>query len=678
MKTRRIAGAIAALVATTLVVSACGSPEVAPPDPTPDTTATQPGGDGGENGGAPAIEQHINIGWNQPFFSQNNLTAMGNATANAIVLYLTNQQLRYYDGDVLLQPRNDMGSYEISEDGLELTVSVNEGVVWSDGVPVDAADLILYWGAQNPRFNTVEGETVCDLVQCPLIQCEVDEDGDQIDEECDPTEQVDPDCDPTAQVDPECIPGVPTGAVFFSGVSAMIGQMSAFPALDADGRTVVFTFDEFQNSWPYLFGVPPIAAHVVARRALGIDDPTEAKAALIDAFRTNDTEALAAIASVWNNDFNFTSLPSEPELFLATGAFIIDQFAEGQYMTFVRNPYYATWADPAYIPTIDTITLTWQEDPMTQLIAVQNYQVDLTAPQATVDTLAFAQSLTNASYITAVGATWEHVDLVVNNYGPFDPAAWGGNEEAARMVRQAFLHSIPRDQIVSTLIDPVAPGSAVRNSFLWVPGSAGYQASVPQNGSAAFANVDTALAVDLIAQARELAPGGTFAEGDIPVRLLFGAGNVRRENQFQIITPSAAAAGFQMIDESSTDWGMRISTDTMNYDAALFGWQSTNTLLNNGRANYETEGQNNPYGWTNPRIDELWEQISNMVDDTSPEAVAAGVEIEQLVWDEAWTVPIFQFPEVVVHTNRVANVSQIPLSPTIFWNFWEWEIVATN
>jgi peptide/nickel transport system substrate-binding protein len=355
---------------------------------------------------------------------------------------------------------------------------------------------------------------------------------------------------------------------------------------------------------------------------------------------------------------------------------MIDELVDGQYMTLVRNPTYADWADPAFVPTIDTITIRWNEDPLAQIQALQNYDINLVAPQATVDTLQAVQALANSSYITAVGGTWEHVDLVVANGGPFDPAAWGGNEDAARLVRQAFLHSIPREQIINTLIDPIAPGSTVRNSFLWIPGGAAYNEAVTQNGSAAFANTDTALAADLIAQARELAPGGTFAEGDIPVRMIFAPANVRRQDQFQLITASAAQAGFQMVDASDPNWGTVVFENPEAYDAALFGWQSTNTMLNNARANYETEGQNNPFGWSNARIDELWEEISGMVDDDTPAARAAGVEMEQIIWSEAWTIPIFQFPEIVTHTNHVANGSTIPLSPTIFWNFWEWEIIA--
>ena len=42
--------------------------------------------------------------------------------------------------------------------------------------------------------------------------------------------------------------------------------------------------------------------------------------------------------------------------------------------------------------------------------------------------------------------------------------------------------------------------------------------------------------------------------------------------------------------------------------------------------------------------------------------------------DDAFGITIFQFPQPTAVSNRLANVSSIPLSPTYFWNFWEWTL----
>lgn len=143
MKIRRI-GAVGAIVATSaLVLSACASPD-----------------NEGEGGGDTGLEgTSVSVGWNQPFYSQNNLTSRGNAAANANILYLTTSVFNYYDGDLELQRNEDFGTYEVvSEDPFTVKYTVNEGVTWSDGAPVDAADVFLYWAAQNDQWDNVAPE----------------------------------------------------------------------------------------------------------------------------------------------------------------------------------------------------------------------------------------------------------------------------------------------------------------------------------------------------------------------------------------------------------------------------------------------------------------------------------------------------------------------------------------
>ena len=62
--------------------------------------------------------------------------------------------------------------------------------------------------------------------------------------------------------------------------------------------------------------------------------------------------------------------------------------------------------------------------------------------------------------------------MAQNNNGPFDPAAYGGDAKKAPLVRQAFLQTIPRQKIIDTIIKPLNPDAAIRNSYNVVPGYA--------------------------------------------------------------------------------------------------------------------------------------------------------------------------------------------------------------
>ena len=90
----------------------------------------------------------VSVAWNQPVYSFNSNTTSGNNTTNANLLYLTQQSFNYYDDDFKLVKNDKFGTYEkVSDDPLTIKYTINEGVTWSDGVAVDAADLLLNWVA---------------------------------------------------------------------------------------------------------------------------------------------------------------------------------------------------------------------------------------------------------------------------------------------------------------------------------------------------------------------------------------------------------------------------------------------------------------------------------------------------------------------------------------------------
>jgi peptide/nickel transport system substrate-binding protein len=605
LKIRRTSAVLAVAAAGALVLTACSSP--ATETEIDETTS-------------------VNVSWNQPMFSTNNLTSNGNATANANVIYLMTSFFNYYDGDLNLAKNEDFGTYEVvSEDPLTVKYTINEGVQWSDGQPVDAADMILWWGAQNDMFDTATGDQV--------------ESGD--------------DGSVTA----------PEGTVYFDSSSPAMNLITDFPEISDDNRSVTFTYTEPRSDWEVSMSQPsPIAAHALGEIALGIDDPAEAKQAVIDAFKNDDVAALGPISETWNNGFNFTSLPDDERLYLSYGAYVITDFVENQYITLERNEDY-TWGPE---PKVDSITIRYTEDPLAAVTALQNGEVDLIAPQSSVDVLATLEGIDGVTYTTGDEGTYEHVDLTFNNGGPFDPATYGGDAEKALKVRQAFLKTIPRQEIIEKLIQPLKEDATTRDSFTVVPGSPTYDEVVAANDSAQWADVDIAGAQALLAEAGVTTP--------VDVRFLYGKSNVRRANEYQLIAASAAQAGFNVIDGGDDKWSSLLGGGT--YDASLFGWQSTNTFALNSEANYITDGVNNFGGYSNPAIDDLYSQMSTNTDPATETELT--IAIEKQLNADAFGVNVFQFPGVVAHRDVLQGVSTISLSPTIFWNYWDWEISADD
>ena len=138
---KRYLGLAASVAAGALVLSACTPPGS--------------GGDGGgEGGGGEGGDSLLNVGWNEPFRSMNTMTANGNAVANSIVTYMMNDNFGYYDDNLEVQ-EGDLGTVEqVSEDPLQVKYTFADSATWSDGTPVDAADIVLQWAAQSSNFNT--------------------------------------------------------------------------------------------------------------------------------------------------------------------------------------------------------------------------------------------------------------------------------------------------------------------------------------------------------------------------------------------------------------------------------------------------------------------------------------------------------------------------------------------
>lgn len=598
MRIRRF-GAVAATVAVgALVLAGCSTPQS---EVVEDSTVT--------------------VAWNQPFYSYNGNTSFGNATANNNIIYSTNSWFNYYNDVPELVQDTSFGTYElVNEDPLTVKYTINEGVKWSDGTPVDAADMLLDWAANSGALNTPD---------------------------FDPAEFTDPDTG-------EFTEDFPTDIVFFDGaIGAGLEKVGSVPEIGDDGRSITMTYDEQFVDWELAFpGALP--AHVVGKNALGLEDNQEAKDAVIAAIQDNDAAALAPISSFWNTGFNMTEMPSDPELVLSTGPYTITDFVADQYIELTANPEYV--GDNT--PQVETITVRFIPDPLAAVQALENGEVDIIQPQATADV---ADALAAIDGITVLGGyegTYEHIDL------QFDQSKSGTFNDPR--LREAFMKVIPRQQIVDTLIKPLQPDAEVRNSQLFLPGAEGYDDSAAANGSDAYAEVDIAGAQALIAEA-----GVTNPE----VCILYGSNNPRRVNEFALIQASAAQAGFNVTDCGSPNWGGLLGTPGA-YDASLFGWQSTSLGVTNATANFVTGGINNLNFYSNPQVDELLGQLDVTFDPA--QQIEIQKEIDALLWADFYGVTVFQFPSTAAYSDRVTNISPSTLAPTIFWNVWEWEPTESN
>lgn len=588
-------------MATALVVTAC-----APPGGGSDETNKQ--------------KSVLNVGWNESFRSANDMTNDGNAVANTIISYMMNDNFKYYDDELELQ-EGALGEIEkVSDDPLKVKYTFDEDSNWSDGTPVDAVDLALTWAARSTNYNTVDENN--------------DDDG--------------------------AVKKNDADTVYFDSTSVGAPLIKDFPEISEDRKAITFTYSKPFADWETEFGLGAygsgVPAHIVAKNALGTEDSETGKTAILDAIENRDVEALSKISNFWNTGFDFTSMPDNEDLLVHSGPYKITAFEEGQYLTLELDDAYTGPIEPK----TDTVTIRYNGDPMAMVQAIENGEVDITQPQSTADVLKAAEDIDGVSILPGEDATFEHVDLTFDNNGPFDPETYGGDSDKALKVRQAFLKTLPRQEIVDRLIKPLNEDAVVRDSFNQAPGSPLYDDIVSSSGIDDYSETDIAAAKELLDEAGAEQP---------TVRFLYDDTNSRRGQIFQLVKESAEKAGFTVKDSGDVNWGTRLGDGT--YDASLFGWALTTTGVTESDSYYRKGAQNNYSGYSDKQMSAQLDKMLVSIDPKEQKELAAGIE-KQLVSD-GFGLPLFQFPSLTIYQNTVKNVSTTTLDPSMFWNYWEWE-----
>ncbi|MCQ9386970.1 ABC transporter family substrate-binding protein [Brevibacterium moorei] len=567
----------------------------------------------------------VKVMWNQPFYSSNIWSSASTATTNANTVYLMSDSFKYYDKDLKLADNKSFGTMEkVSDKPMKVKYTIADTATWSDGTPYTAADLVLGWGARSGNFNTGDLEK--------------------------------------AQDDEGNVKKQKGENVLFNASSFGLQKITKYPEVSDDLKSVTFTYDQPFADWETNLSLQDsgLPAHIVAKKALGIDDATKANDAILKAFKDDDKTSLAKVANVWNTGFNFTKMPEDKDLLVNTGPYQMTDYQEGQFLTLEKRDDYKGERNPS----IDKVTIRYNSDPNAQVQALQNGEADLINPQATADILKSMQAIDGVKIDSNYGDSYERLDLAQNNGGAFDPKTYGGDAEKARKVREAFLLTVPREKIVSDIVKPLKDDITVRNSFTQVPGSPHYDEVVKASG------FDSVLGKQDIDKAKQLLKEAGVT-GKPKVRFLYAKGNERREQIFRLVQEAGAAAGFDVQANAQVQWSTLLP-DTSQYDVSTAGWGNEHLGVTQTVQFWRSGGNHNHGGYKNPEVDKLYDQLQGETDESKQ--VAIEEQIEKHVVSDAVSLPIFQFPDIVGARNTVSGVDAIAVAPNMFWNYWEWKL----
>lgn len=545
------------------------------------------------------------------FSSFNSNSSEGNVDINGKIAYATHSGFVYINNDLEVEKNEDFGTMEVlSEDPLSVKYTVNEGVNWSDGEPVDGGDLLLSWAIGSGYFNDATTDDAGEIV---------------------------------------------SGATYFDYAGDTGGlALTELPEIGDDGRSITLNYSEPFADYEVAFGLMTeggisTPAHVLAEKG-GLADE-DALIELIETEPKGDPESpverpeVQALADFWNTGFDTKSLPTDESLFLSNGPFIASAITPDQSMTLTRNEDYS-WGPEA---KVDEITVRYIGEAPAQVQALQNGEVDIIAPQASADTVEQLEGLEGVTVEQGNQLSYDHLDL--NFSGVFEDEA----------VREAFMKTVPRQQIVDTIVKKINPDAQPLDSQLFLTDQAPYEESSSNNGSEAYAEVD-------IEGAKELLDGATPE-----VRIMYNRDNPNRLNSYTLIAESAAQAGFKIVDGGlgSSDWGAALGNGT--YDATIFGWINSGVGVSGVPQIFKSGNGSNFNGFSSPEADELMNELIVTTDPDEQDALQ--VQIDKLIWDSKYGLPLFQVPGVDAYSDNVTGIEYMPNQTGVWWNFWDWQVV---
>ena len=570
------------------------------------TTTAAPEGGSSASGGT------ITIATTNAFTSFNGDTPEANLDTNGMVGYLTGVSgglglggFQRLDKDFSVLDNTDFGTYEkVSDDPLTVKYTINEGLTWSDGQPINADDMLVNWAINSGYYDDAK----------------LDESG-----------------------------AVTNGGTqYFTLAGSTAGlDTTAFPEISDDNMSMTLTYSKPFVDWEL---VNPIGkpAHVLAEKA-GVSEEDFVKL-LKDTPKGNPDSPVApnatlkAAADFWNKGYDVTAMPTDASLLVASGPFIVTDFTPEQSITLGKNPNYKGTMSPSY----DQLIIRFIGDANAQVTALQNGEVQAIQPQPSADTLTALKNA-NATVHSGSQLSYDHVDL-----------SFGGVFADAN-VREAFLKTIPRQQILDSIIKPINSDAEVLNSQIFLPTDGDkYTTAVTASGYDKFTEPD-------IDGAKALLNGATPT-----VRILYNTNNPNRVDSFRAIQQSAQQAGFNIVDAGSPDWSKLLGSGS--YDVSIFGWISPGAGNAALPQIFKTGGGGNYNNYSNATVDTLVDESQVTTDTTKLDDIKVKIDAETA--KDYYGLPLFQLPGLFADNGSVQGIDYFGGQTGIVWNAQEWTLAG--
>ncbi len=568
-----------------------------------------------------------------------------NSVYNANVNYLTSSGFIYYDSDTKLVRNTNFGSFSVTKNtpkDFRITYNVKPGQVWSDGTKIDAVDLLLSHVVSSAAYSKAAG---------------LGDPGDK---------------NSTLSFDSQGYGG--------SYSDNVVGN----PALSNGNMTLTLRFAKPLPDWELLApGPTPVhALSLMADGKKGLQSAavnTAAKAKFLKDFTAKNSTNLKKIGKVWSTSYNIQTVDSSTNqlLLISNGGFIVKS-ATPTTMTLVRNAKYTSGPAMAKTNPIKTVVFSYIASSTAAAAALRNGDIDIfyeangtAASKATLD------SIRSATVVNTQAAVYSHLDLrVAPKYGKSnDPytGPFAGYGQKAQDLRRAFLLTVPREQMVDTLIKPVKSTAVPMNTQFTFPGTSSYSAITSQSGVDVYTKGTQAeRTAQALALVKKHYPNASASNSEINVKLGFASSSGLRVSLSKLIAAEALKAGFKVDINGSADWlGDTSPEENSEWDVSMYAFQLSALTQGTATEVYKTDGASNNWGWGTADLDKI---LTSLQSDylTPAQALAKRIAADKIIVANSYGLPLYQNVSLIAFSKSLSGVDPSPLSPSIVWNYWKW------
>jgi len=307
-------------------------------------------------------------------------------------------------------------------------------------------------------------------------------------------------------------------------------------------------------------------------------------------------------------------------------------------------------------------------DADTNVKALQNGEVNMVNPQPQLDLVANLDKLSNVKTQIDFGLAFEHID-----FNTKDPLL------AHKEVRQAIAYAIDRPALVNATVGKFSDQASVLGNHLLVTNQPGYE-----DHSGAYAHQDIAKAKQLLESIGcKMGSNGYYTLNGKPLAFAIETTqqNPLRDQTVATIASQVKAAGIKITEDANAqifgDSSQPHSLVSEGFQIALFAWVGSPAISSN-RSIYLSPKYGQQQNYTQagtPQIDAALNKMSTSINQTDETKWAN--EADKLLWQQMYTLPLYQKPELLAYSNNISGVQPNPTNAGPLWNSEDWSVSAS-